>query len=110
MTTDPFGGSRVIEQVRGGMTVVDPAGDTIGTVKEVRLGDPDAATAQGQGSDLLGDEGPPAGARERLLRVGYLRINAKGLFAGDRWAAGDEITDVTDDVVHLSVTKDGLVH
>lgn len=56
-----------------------------------------------------GGDGLPQTERERLLRLGYLRIDAAGIFAGDRYAAADEVAGVDGDVVRLGVGKDRLV-
>lgn len=111
-----------IAQVREGMRVVDSTGEVVGSVRGVRMGDPGAVTAAGQGTGdtdgtggivgaaihaIAGDE-LPDGARERLERVGYVRVDARGLFSGDRYVAADEIADVTDEV-RLTVPKDTLL-
>ena len=130
------GGPHPIEQVRTGMRVVDAEGHEIGTVKDVVMGDPEAETVEpapepsgtafagpggaipvaasvgtmgGVFGDDLGKDLPPV-ERSRLLRGGYVRINLKGLFSGQRFAASDDIADVTDDVVHLAVDEGRLVH
>ena len=119
-------GPRPIDDVRTGMHVLDVEGTEIGTIKSVFVGDPEAEVPQqpeelstglmagpgaamnglfpdGLGSDL------PAVERTRLIRSGYVRINLKGWFSGERFASSEEIHDVTDDVVHLSVEQGHLV-
>lgn len=130
-------GPRAIEQVRTGMRVVDVEGAEIGTVKDVYLGDPGAETVPAEpdvgGTVFVAPGGAaPAGGgvgslgggvfagtlgsdlpqteRARLLREGYVRIDVKGLFSGHRFAASEDIADVSDDVVHLSVDSGRLVH
>jgi hypothetical protein len=101
-----YDSERAITLVDEGMHAVDADGKKVGTVKEVRLGDPDAVTAEGQ---VLDDDGPPAGVAERLLRTGYLRLH-KGLFGGDRWVSAEDVAAVDDDsVVHLAVPADRLI-
>lgn len=121
MSVPTSDGQGPIARVREGMQVVDSAGDEIGTVEEVRMGDAGAVTTEGQGSGggagiagaiataIGGGEALPDSERERLLRLGFVRIDASGLFAGDRYAAADQVADVEGDVVRLSVGKDRLV-
>jgi hypothetical protein len=125
-----------IEQVRTGMHGIDADGTEIGTVKDVVMGDPEAdtvaeapepsgtafagpggavpvAASVGTLGGILGDDlgkDLPEVERSRLLRSGYVRINLKGLFSGHRFAAADDIADVSDDVVHLAVDEGHLVH
>jgi hypothetical protein len=110
-----------IAQVTEGMQVVDSAGAEVGTVELVKMGDPEAVTTAGQRTgrgrdlvdavarDLAGVEPdvPPTVAA-RLLRTGYIKIDGKGLFHRDRYAAADEIAGVTADVVTLTTTRDNL--
>lgn len=110
-----------ISEVREGMAVLDASGDEVGTVAEVRLGDPGATTSAGQGTGrddtfvgaiaetFAGSTHLSEQAQERLARLGYLRIDAKGLFAGDRYAAADEVAHVAGDTVHLSLPADRLL-
>ena len=110
-----------ISEVRDGMRVVDSAGQDVGSVEEVRMSDPGSTTPAGQGTGdsggLLsgiarafgGGSGLTEQAQERLARLGYVRVDASGLFSGDRYVAADEIVDVSGDVVHLSVPADRLL-
>ena len=109
-----------IAAVREGMQVVDVNGETVGTVSDVRMSDPGAVTAEGQGSGSTGFLGAiadafgaggnvPDQAKERLARLGYLRVDAAGVFSGDRYVASDEIAEVSGDTVQLSVPGDRLV-
>jgi len=118
--TNPAGTDGPITQVHEGMTVFDSAGEKVGKVKAVRMGDPQAATAKGQESaqahGLLDhfaaafETGSvPAGAKERLARMGFLRVDAAGIFTGDRYVASDEIAAVDGDEVRLSVQRDDLI-
>jgi len=107
-----------ISQVHEGMSVRDADGADVGTVREVRMGDPQAATPAGQeprqgffgavaealvGSDL------PEQAREHLARTGYVRVDAHGPFSGSRYVAGDEIAAVDGETVGLSVPEERLL-
>ncbi|QGQ18811.1 hypothetical protein GC089_05550 [Cellulomonas sp. JZ18] len=115
------GGAGPIGQVTEGMDVVDAAGERVGTVASVAMGDPGAATGAGQDTGgtggivgavvdaIVGPSDLPEQERERLLRVGYVRIDARGLFTGSRYAAADEIASVEGGTVHLGVPADRLV-
>ncbi len=120
MTSDTVE-SGPITQVREGMTVVDAGGDDIGKVSFVKMGDPAAMTIVGEesggGQGALdadgtfggdGDPDLPEAFRNELIRVGYIQIDAKGWFGGDRYASADQIADVSGDTVRLSVAKDAL--
>lgn len=121
MTADTVEGGP-IAQVREGMTVVDAGGDDVGKVTFVKMGDPAAATTAGEaagddgsvlddaGSLFFGDDDPdlPETFRNELLRVGYVKIDAKGWFGRDRYAAADQIAGVSGETVRLSVAKDAL--
>ena len=115
-------GSEPIARVSDGMKVVDAAGDEIGKVRHVRMGDPDAATTRGQemrgGDSWLNDfaeafaGGPddvPESVRNEMVRVGFIQIDAKGLFQSDFVAAAFQIAAVTTDTVELNVNRDALV-
>jgi len=113
-----------IAQVREGMTVVDAAGDEIGKVDYVKMGDPEAVTVnpadatddrggilEGAADVLTGrdaDDLPTTLAGE-MLRVGYLRVDTKGWFSKDRFVPADAIQGVMGDRVQLAVTKDELI-
>jgi hypothetical protein len=107
---DEYRGDRIgpIAQVREGMTVRDDNDRSVGTVTLVKLGDPEAETSQGQ--DTVGGEPHVAGElRERLLRVGFIKIDRKGLLRADAYAAADDIARVQDSVVYLSIDDDRLL-
>lgn len=108
--TEPTTSGSGLARVRVGMKVVDSAGEDVGKVRSVRMGDPDAITADGQDVYSLREDGVPEGNEERLARLGYAKIDAKGWFTGMRFATGEEVGQVSDDVVHLTVPKDGLLH
>jgi hypothetical protein len=109
-----------IAQVTSGMRVVDGAGDEVGTVIRVRVGDPNAAVAQGPtiGTGSLegrvpdpetGDEPEvPPDIAARMLRSGYLKVESDGLPARDLYVEADQIAEVNQDVVALTVTRSRL--
>lgn len=109
-----------LAQVTEGMRVVDLAGDDVGTVKLVRMGDPQAVTTEGQGGDggltdtlagFVGAAEPdvPTQFAAQLLRSGYMKIDCSGVFAGDAYAAAGDVATVRDSVVHLSTDSDSLI-
>ncbi|HEY0117949.1 MAG TPA: hypothetical protein VGC04_04130 [Cellulomonas sp.] len=137
MSMNP-GRERPIDQVRSGMHVIDADGDEIGTVKDVVMGDAEAATSPdtppsdepealvfgapgvtlpvavplGTLGGVFGDEMTsdlPGVERARLLRAGYVLVDLKGIFSGKKFAAADDIADVEGDVVHLGVSSNQLV-
>jgi hypothetical protein len=119
-------GPRAIDDVRAGMHVLDVGGADIGTIRDVFVGDPQAeeveapeelstgvmagpgAVVNGVFPDGLGSNLPQV-ERTRLLHEGYVRINLKGWFSGERFASSEVIHDVTDGVVHLSVDQEHLI-
>lgn len=106
----------VIEQVREGMHVVTPDGKKIGKVEDLKMGDPEALTSNDHAAHEMGGlfgtviEGFAETARlphhtaERLLRLGYVKIDRSGLFAGHEYFASDELDRVEDNTLWL---KDG---
>jgi hypothetical protein len=111
-----------IEMVREGMTVVDSAGEKVGKVEGLKMGDPGAVTEAGnenQDTGFLGDLAEafvgderepdvPGPLRARLQRSGYIKVDGGFLFGTDRYVAADRIASVQGDTVHLSVPKDRL--
>lgn len=120
--SDPIAGGDPIEQVREDMRVVDQTGAELGRIDLVKLGDPDAVTTAGQrGSPeggmvgvlrrSIGGAEPdvPEPLAARLLRQGFVRVDAKGLLDRDLYVAADQIARVDGDQVHLSVSKEALI-
>jgi hypothetical protein len=112
-----------IELVREGMTVVDSTGEKVGKVEGLKMGDPGAATEQGnelQDTGVLGsiaeafagderEPDVPGPARARLLRSGYIKVDGGFLIETDRYVPADMIASVGDDTVHLKMPKDQLI-
>lgn len=110
-----------IADVYPGLRVVDSAGEDVGTVEDVRTGDAglddNGPEDRGGLDDLLGavmdavttGEGIADTDRERLQRLGYVRIDGAGFLSGNRDAAAEDIAAVEDGVVRLSVPGSHLV-
>jgi len=110
--------SAVINRVRRGMTVVDANGEELGSIEEVKMGDPGAATV---GGDVPADPGLiaaffggvepdlPEALRARLLRFGYVKVDGKGWIDTDRYIVADQIGNVSGDTVTLTVAKERLM-
>lgn len=109
-----------IEFVREGMTVEDAGGEELGQVKLVRMGDPEAATTQGNVrgptdvveallETLTGTEPDlPEAQRARLLRYGYMQLDGQGLSDAERYVRADYIREVSGDRVTLTVRRSQL--
>jgi sporulation protein YlmC with PRC-barrel domain len=107
--------NRVMAQIREGMDVVDAQGEKVGTVDEVRMGDPEAATLEGEAVDdrdagLFGvfDLGDDNRVTDRMLQRGYLKIGGAGLFEGDKYVLSDDLASVEGESVHLRNRKDDI--
>ena len=120
-------GSKVLQRVREGMAVYDVDGQRVGVVDYVFLGAASEQTLErGEGpatapdpsdrpnslvDDLVTVFAPdnlPEELKERLRRNGFLRIDADGLFAPDRYVMPDQVARV-DEHVHLSVQRAALI-
>lgn len=78
-----------IIHVQEGMRVVDRAGENVGTVELVKLGDPQAVTARGQapgGGGIVDELKSAFGAGEpqvpdelaaRLMRLGFVKVDGR---------------------------------
>ncbi|WP_433874521.1 hypothetical protein [Sinomonas atrocyanea] len=107
----------VIERVREGMHVVGPDGKKIGKVDDLKMGDPEAVTADGQtdpetgglAGTLIDDFAQtsrlPRHQAERLLRLGYVRVDKSGLFGGHEYVASDELDRVEGDTLWLKAGR-----
>lgn len=114
-----------LASIKEGMAVHDSKGDHIGVVKDIYFGTssneaeaytshtvvgpdggggvaPDIAETFGAGREL------PDVIRKRLLTHGYIRID-RG-FGDEHFAMTDQVTEVAEDGVHLSVLLDDLIH
>ena len=60
-------------------------------------------------AEAFGREEVPEPLRSQLLRDGYLHLDAKGLFASNRYILPEQIARMTADGVQLNVTKDALI-
>jgi hypothetical protein len=107
--------------VHEGMHVLDAAGDEVGKVQLVQMGDPGTATVSDtdKSPDIIGVVGDalfpnerepdvPEPLRSRLRRTGYIKIDGPDLMDTDRYVASDRVRDVSEDRVRLSVRKDQL--
>jgi hypothetical protein len=119
----PEPGNVLIEQVTEGMSVVDSAGQRVGKVTFVEMGDPLALTSEGNrmpapdpltelGMAVTGDAREPVvpePVRSKLLHYGFLRVDGTGLFHKDYYVRSNQIAGVRGDTVTLAVTKDELI-
>ena len=106
-----------ISQAMIGDSVVDSTGKEVGTVKFVKMGDPNAVTDEGQeDSDtgifgLAGDSydmgNLPENARHQLMRVGFVHIDVS--WADDRFAGASQIDRVENNTVYLTVPEANLI-
>ena len=107
-----------ISQVTIGDTVVDSTGKEVGTVKFVKMGDPNAITTEGQedndpgflgilGGDSYDMGDLPEHAQHQLMRVGFIHIDVS--WADDRFAGAGQIARVENNMVHLTVPEANLV-
>jgi len=116
-----------LRRVEEGMKVFDRDRNEIGKVEYVQFGDDDPSTAEveaaapntlDRGRDTLLDniaeafapgDDIPEEIRARLLQQGFVRIDANGIFAADRYVTPEQIASVSGDGLMLSVSKDDLV-
>jgi hypothetical protein len=108
---DDYRGSPLgpIAQVSEGMTVLDTDGAEIGKVEFVRMGDPEAVTTVGE--ETPGGEPHVIGEiRDRLLRIGFIKIDRRGFLRPDAYATADDIDHVRDGTVRLLVHDKKLLN
>ncbi|MDP9368888.1 MAG: hypothetical protein M3Q03_11530 [Chloroflexota bacterium] len=111
--------SQILSHVRTGMTVVDAAGEELGAVDYVRMGDPGAATV---GADMPADPGffeaifagqsepdLPEPLLSRLLRLGFIKVDGEGWIDTDRYVTADFIDRVSGDKVILTADKNRIL-
>jgi len=106
-----------MQQVREGMRVVGPDGKRVGTVEDFKMGDPDAVTADGQEDPetggvrmgligaLVNETTLPRYSAERLLRIGYVKIDRSGFLAGHTYLGSDELDRVEGDTLWLKASE-----
>ena len=111
--------------IHEGMSVVDRNGKSIGSVDWVKMTDqnPDTARTEQLHADAA-DRDPtlidivaeafrvdeiPDPLKTRLMREGFVRMDADGLLASDRYILPDQIAIVTGNRVILDVEKQDLV-
>jgi hypothetical protein len=104
-----------LSEVREGMDVFDADGKRIGTVKSVKMGDPQAVTPEGQTQEYRGGivsflasafntQDIDEERAERLLRLGYVEVDGTGI-GNSFYEAADAIERVEDSGVYLNVTR-----
>jgi hypothetical protein len=115
-----------LRSIAEGMKVFDRERHEIGKVEYVQFGDDNPATPEVEAAapntldnrdrsvvdaiaDVFGDDDLPEEIRQRLLLQGFVRIDANGLFAADRYVTPEQIASVSADGLMLNVTKDELV-
>ncbi|KKB10605.1 hypothetical protein VE25_17170 [Devosia geojensis] len=117
------------ETLHVGMKVFDSTNAEIGTVEDFKFSDEDPATPGLEQNDVhpmdrerdddlvsimarafAGEDGLSDELKEKLLREGFVRIDAEGLFAGDRYITPDQIARADGDRLVLSVPKSDLMH
>jgi hypothetical protein len=120
---DPIHHMSPIEAVQEGMEVYDQAGNKVGKVEFVSMGDPEAVTTEGNelrepgligrvGMALFGDEREPDvpdPLRAELLRMGFIKVDGPGFIGDDRYVRSDQIQSVSGDKVTLAVDKEQVV-
>jgi len=119
--------AHTLKFVEEGMKVFDRERHEIGKVEYVQFGDDDPATPEVEAAapntlddrrDTLLDslaqafsanDDLPEEIRQKLLQQGFVRIDAAGLFAADRYVTPEQIASVSDAGLTLNVSKDELV-
>src|SRR5688500_16977829 len=112
---------RFVEQ---GMRVFDREHHEIGKVEWVQFGDDDPDTTEVEASGLSAapddntlvdviakaftSDNVPEELRDQLVHQGFVRIDANGLFAADRYVMPEQIDSVSGEGLMLNVTRDDL--
>jgi hypothetical protein len=113
-----------LESVTEGMKVFDSHNHEIGKVDYVKLVETDAAgqplTADVEELDdrneslienlaeAFATDEVPEEIQQRLLHDGFVRMDADGIFAADRYILPEQISSVAGDRIILKVTKSDL--
>ena len=117
---------RLPERIEIGMKVFDSEHHEIGRVDGLKYPEnaiaPDVEPATVDGADspedntivnavaeAFGREDVPEPLRSQLLRDGYIHLDAKGIFAHDRYILPEQIARVDSEGIQLNVTKDALI-
>jgi hypothetical protein len=113
--------------VHVGMKVFDNEHHHIGVVDDFKLSDEDPTRDGPETAGISEERDPGEGSvvravaevfdpneipeelRERMLREGYIRLDADGLFAADRYILPEQIASARGDEIMLNVKKDELV-
>jgi hypothetical protein len=111
-----------LSRVHEGMHVRDAAGQDVGEVEIVKMGDTAATTTEGNDdqrpsaleyvAESLGAEREPdvpEPLRSRLVRSGFIKVDGPGLLERDRYVPSEYVRAVDEDTVRLSVRKDDLI-
>jgi hypothetical protein len=113
------------EDIRIGMKVFDSEGHHIGKVDNLKFPEnaiaPDTEVAEVDDvvdergdtivdviADAFGHEEIEEPLRSRLLRDGYIHLDANGLFASDRYVLPEQIAGLNAEGIELNVTRDAL--
>src|SRR5438105_2826552 len=100
-------------RVQEGMRVVDAAGEDVGKVEYLQMGDPQAVTAEGnehRPADLVGavveralpeesEPEVPDPLRTELQRTGYIKIGGRGIGSKAQYVSSERVSAVSDDTV-----------
>ncbi|HZQ10745.1 MAG TPA: hypothetical protein VFD70_29475 [Anaerolineae bacterium] len=126
-TVNPAKDYNPLEQAKEGMKVYDRDGNEIGTVDRVYLGEVSPKQDEmGKGpatveprqptnevTDVLrrafSNDDLPEVLRNRLLRNGFLHMDAKGILAPDRYVLPDQIASVSGDRITLRASRQELI-
>ena len=117
-----------LRHVEEGMKVFDRERHEIGKVEYVQFGEDDPDTLGVETAANISEREPrdsslvdniaevfhpadeiPEELREKLLLGGFVRLDADGLFASDRYITPEQIDSVSGDGLMLNVTKDQLL-
>ena len=110
--------TRLMERVQEGMRVIDANGEDIGYVAHFKMGDPEALTTAGNEPTVSAGYIPlssdadepevPEPIRSDLLRVGYIKVDGKGLLDYDRYLRADVVERIDGEKVYLRLPKERL--
>jgi hypothetical protein len=128
---DTTGRFSILSQVREGMGIYDVRDNHIGHVDFVHFGaasETQQELGTGPATNSPADDPQmrrdtiidniaeafspnevPDQLESKLLMSGYIRMNADGIFAADRFVTPEQIASVSDDRVYLTVNRDQLI-